>query len=122
MLTFFAVNDSRTGILANGELAFGGYFGIAKESKGYILIVVGSFGVGKDFGYLFVVSTTKQERNIAESLIYHTGKTFGFDFQNGFAFKFTHRYVVLGQQVVFRIVLSKLEHGRILKFRSLCHN
>ena len=122
LLALFSVDDGGPRVLAERQLAFGRHFGIAQEGERYVFVVVRSLGVGKDFGHLLVVRTAKEKRHVAESGVGHSGQSFGGHFQDGFALELADRHVVLGQQVILSLVLTQLEHGRVLKFRCLCHS
>ena len=122
LLSFFAMNDGRSRVLAEGKLAFGRDFGVAQEGERDILVVGRGFRVGKNLGHLLVVRAAQEERNVAEGCVSHCGEAFGCYFQDGLTLELADRDVVFGQQVILSLVFAQLEHGRILKFRCLCHN
>ena len=94
LLSFFAVHDSRARVLAEGQLALGGYLGVAQEGEGYVLVVVGSLGVGEDFSHLLVVGAAQEERHVAEGLANHLGNALGLDFENGVSLELAEAHVV----------------------------
>ena len=91
---FLSVNDCRTGILTERKYSFGGHFGIAEEGECYVFIVFAGFGIAQNLSNLFVVRTAKHKRYIAEGGVRHSGKTFLFDFQDGFPFELAYRYII----------------------------
>ena len=122
LLALLAVNDSRTRVLAEGELALGRHFRIAQEGQGHVLVVGRGFGVGQNLGHLLIVRAAQEEGNVAEGLVNHLGEALGFYFENRVAFKLAHTHVVLAEVIVLGGVCSVLEHRGILKLRCLCHS
>ena len=116
------MDDGRARILAERKLALGCDFSVAQERERHVLVVVRGFRVGEDFGHLLVVGAAQQKRDVAESGVGHSGEAFGRYFQDGLSLELAERDVVLGEQIVLCVVLAQLEHGRILKFRCLCHS
>ena len=122
LLALLAVNDSRTRILAEGQLALGSHFCIAQEGQGHVLVVGRGFGVGENLGHLLIVRAAQEEGDVAEGLVDHLGEALGFDLENRVSFKLAHTHVVLAEMIVLGGVCSVLEHGGILKFGCLCHS
>ena len=122
LLSLLAMDDSRTSVLAQRQLALHRSLGIAQEGESNILVVLARFGVVQDFSYLLVVSTAQHERHIAEACVGKLSESLGLYFQDWFAFKVAHAHVVLGKKVVLGFVFPKLEHGGILKLWSVSHN
>ena len=121
LLAFLAVDDGGAGVLAEGQAAFSGDFGVAQEGEGNVAVVVGGFGVGEDGGYLLVVGAAQQEGDVAKGLGDHAGDAFGFDFEDGVTFEFAHTDVVAREEIVLGVVFAELEHGGILECGCLCH-
>ena len=121
-LTLFAMDDGSAGILTERQNALGCSFGIAQELQSHILVVLRSLRVGENLCHLLVVRTTKHKFHIVERLLCQHCESLFFYFQNGFTFKLAGRHMVLGEQIVFSIILAQLEHRSILKFRSFCHD
>ena len=115
------MDDGGAGVLAEGQAAFGGDFGVAQEGEGNVAVVVGGFGVGEDGGYLLVVGAAQQEGDVAKGLGDHAGDAFGFDFEDGVTFEFAHTDVVAREEIVLGVVFAELEHGGILECGCLCH-
>ena len=115
LLAFLSVNDCRTGVLTERKYSFGGHFGIAEEGERYVFIVFAGFGIAQNLSYLFVVRTAKHKRYIAEGGVRHSGKTFLFDFQDGFPFELAYRYIIFREQIILGRVFAEREHGLILK-------
>ena len=90
LLTLFTVDDSRTGILTQRQFTLGSHFGITQESQCHIFVVFTSLRIVQNLGNLLVMTTTQEERNIAESRICHSRQTFFFNFQNRMTFEFAH--------------------------------
>ena len=97
LLSLFAVDDGRAGVLADGELTFGRHLRVAQEGERHILVVVGGFGIGENFGHLLVVLAAEEEGYIAEGLIDHSGDAFALHLEDGLAFKLAHADVVFGE-------------------------
>ena len=114
------MDDSRTGILTQRQFTLGSHLSVTQESECHILIVITGLRVIQYLSHLLVVRSAQQERYIAESRISHSGQTLLFNLQDGFTFKFAHRHVVLGQQIVLSFVLTMLKHGLIVE-RRICH-
>ena len=117
LLSFLAVDDSGTGVLAQRQLAFGCYFGITQEGQRHVFVVSGSLGVAQDFCDLFVMLATQQEAHILKCALRHHREAFFRHLQHRFAFKLANRHIVFGQQIVLSFVLTELEHRFIMK----CH-
>ena len=115
------MDDGGAGVLAEGQTAFGGDFGVAQEGEGNVAVVVGGFGIGEDGGHLFVVLAAEEEGDVAEGLGDHAGDAFGFDFEDGMSFKFARAHVVAREEIVLGFVFAELEHGGVLEFGGLCH-
>ena len=122
LLAFLAVDDGRAGVLAEGQHALAGHLGVAKERQGHVLVIVAGFGVVQNLGHLLVVRTAQHERHVAEGRVCHRRQTFGSHLQDGVSLKLADRHIILGQQIVFSIILARLEHRCILEFRCICHN
>jgi len=61
LLSFFTVNNSSTGILAEWKYTFRCHFCITQESQCHVLVILAGFRIVQDFCYLFVVRTTKHK-------------------------------------------------------------
>ena len=61
LLSFFTVNNSSTGILAEWKYTFRCHFCITQESQCHVLVILAGFRIAQDFCYLFVVRTTKHK-------------------------------------------------------------
>ena len=72
LLALLTMDDGRTRVLAQGELALGRHFGIAQEGERYILVVVAGLGVAENLRHLLVVGTAEEERHVAESGVGHS--------------------------------------------------
>ena len=116
------MNDGGAGVLADGEFSFCGGLSVSQEGECDIFVVVGGFRVGEDGRHLFVVGAAEQEVHVTECLIGHHGECFGLHFEDGMSFKFAHTHVVLREEIVFRFIFARLEHGGILKFGIVCHD
>ena len=66
------MDDGRTRVLTQGELALGRHLGIAQEGERYILVVVAGLGVAQDLRHLLVVGTAEEERHVAEGGVGHS--------------------------------------------------
>ena len=119
LLSFLAVDDGGTGILAQRQLTFASHFGIAQEGERYVFIVRGSFGVAKDLRYLLVMRTTQHETHVVESLLRHQRQRLRSHFQNLVSFKLADRHIVLGQQIILCFIFTELKHRCILKFSHI---
>ena len=61
LLAFFADDGGGARVLAEGQLKFGGDFGIAQHGNGDAAVVVGGFRIAQNFGDLLVVLGPQQE-------------------------------------------------------------
>ena len=121
VLALFTVDDGRARVLAEGEHALGGRFGVAQEREGDVLVVVARFGVVKDLRDLFVVRTAEHEVHVGEGAVDELGEAFGFNLEDGMSFEFGNRDVVLRNEDVFGFILSVLEHRSVLEGGILSH-
>ena len=97
------------------RIGLGAQFGIAEEGECYVFIVFAGFGIAQNLSYLLVVRTAKHKRYIAEGGVRQSGKTFLFDFQDGFPFELAYRYIIFREQIILGRVFAEQEHGLILK-------
>ena len=121
VLTLFAVDDGRTGVLAQRQDALGGGLGVAQERQSDILVVFAGFRILKNLGNLFVVCATQQEVGVVEALLGKHRQCFRLHLDDLMALEFTFGHIVFGEQVVLRLVFAELEHRRVLEFRVLSH-
>ena len=119
LLALLAMDDSRAGILAERQLAFGGHLSVAEERQSHVLVVGAGLGVTQDLGNLLVVRAAEHEAHVVERLLRHQRQCFGLNLEDGFTLKLADRHIVLGQQIVFRLVLAELEHRCILEFHII---
>ena len=68
------------------------------------------------------MSTAEHKLAIVECLLSKQGKCLTTHLKNLIAFKFTHTDAFFRKESVLCVVLSKLEHGRILKLWFVCHD
>ena len=85
MLSLLAVDDGRTGVLAERKDTLHGSLGVAQELQGDVLVVVGSLGIVKYLCYLLVVGAAKHELAVMERLLGDKCQGLGRDFQDGLA-------------------------------------
>ncbi len=122
LLALFAVDDSRTRVLAERKNALGSCLSIAQELKSHILVVLRSLRVAQNLSHLQVMLTAQHELHVVESLLSQQRQSLWRDLHDFLSFEFADRDTLLRQQSVFRLVLSHLKHRSILKFWCLCHN
>ena len=119
LLSFLAVDDCRSCILAQRQLTLASHFGIAQEGQCYIFVVGRSLGVAQNLRHLLVVRATQHETHVMKSLLRHQRQRLRGHFQNLMSFKLTDRNIVFGQQIILRFILTKLKHRCILKFSHI---
>ena len=124
MLSFLAMDDSRSGILTQRQLAFASHFGVTQESERYIFVVRRSLRVTQDFCHLLIVRAAKHKTHVMESLLRHEGQRLRLNQQNlcllirTLKADFRKPHMVFGQQIILSLVFSELKHRCIFK---LCH-
>ena len=96
LLTFLAVDDSRTSILTQRQLTFACHLCIAQECERYVFIIRARLWVTQDFSHLLVMTTTQHKTNIMECLLCHKGQSFWLYFEHLMSFKLTNGNIVLG--------------------------
>ncbi len=115
MLALFAVNNCRAGVLTEGKLAFGRYFGVAEHGEGYIFVVGRCFGVAENLGDHFVVFAAKHECVVVSGLTGKNRERFGVNDQHFVAVPVFNFYVVGSQVIVFRRVGAERKHFLIFE-------
>ena len=119
LLSFLAMNDGGSGVLAERQLSFACHFGVAQEGECYVLVVRGSLRVAQYLSHLFVVRAAQHETHVVEGLLRHERQRLGLYFQYLVSFKLADRHMVFCQQIILGFVFPQLEHGGILK---ICHS
>ncbi len=118
MLSLFAVDDGRTGVLAEGEHSLDRRFRVAQELEGDVFVVVAGFGVGQDGGHLLVVGAAEHELAVVEGLLGDQRERLGGDFQDGLLAETGCFYEFFrpGDLVILSRVGTELEHGCVFEF------
>ena len=99
-------------------MSFGCHLGVPQERQCNVLVVSTGFRITQDLGDLLVVAATQHEAHVVESLLSHQRQSFRLNLKHGFAFKLAHANIILGEQIVFRLVLAELEHRCVLEFHK----
>ncbi len=81
------MDDSRTGILTEGQDATGSHLSIAQELQGHIFIVLRSLRILQDLGHLQVMLAAQHELHIVESLLGQQGQCLWGHLDNFFSLK-----------------------------------
>ena len=121
-LSLFAMDDGSASVLAEREGTLGGDFGIAKEVESDVAVVVRGFGVGENGRYLSVVGGTEEERNIMKSRFGKKGEGFGSDLEYLVSFEVRDGDKLVGDETVFGVVGSELEHGCVVEWFHIENN
>ena len=121
LLSLFAVDDSRTGILTERKYTLSSNFCVTQESQRYIFIVITCFRITQDLSHLLVVRAAKHKGNITESGISHCRKTFFRYFQNRGSFELGNRNIIFCKQIILCCIRAQWERSLILE-RSCCHS
>ena len=66
LLAFLAMDDGRTGVLAEGKDALYGSLRIAQELQGHIFVIVAGLGVLEDGRHLLIVGAAKHKLAVVE--------------------------------------------------------
>ena len=82
LLSFLAMNDGRTSILAEGQHALNCSLSIAQELQSHILVVLAGLRVSEDSCHLLVVGTAQHKLTVVEGLLSQKGQCLLAYFQN----------------------------------------
>ena len=121
LLPLFAVNDRRSRVLTERELALAGDFRVAQERERDVLVVLARVGIAEDLRDLLVVRTAQHERDVAERRVRHRGEAFLGDLEDGNAFELAHGDVIFREQIIFGLVFAERERVLIFEGRDICH-
>ena len=115
VLAFLADADGRAGVLAEGELTFCSYFGVAEHREGDEFVVLACFGVVKDLGHHFVVLAAQHECVVVSGLTGEHGESFGINHEDVVAAPVFDFHIVGCEMIVFRVVFRHGEHFLIVE-------
>ena len=109
LLSLFAMDDSRSGILTERKYTFSSNFCITQESQRHIFIVITCFRIAQDLSHLLVVRAAKHKGYITESGIGHCRKTFFRYFQNRSSFELGNRNIIFCKQIILCCIRAQWE-------------
>ena len=111
--------DSRAGILAGRQFAFGRNDLVQQHRVGHELVVVGGFGVLEDVAQLFEVRGAQVERHVGISLFRKQFEALGVDLEDFASVALDDLHVLLRQKTVLGFVFP---HGERLLINKVCHS
>jgi len=120
VLALLCVNDGCTGILAERELPFSGYFGVAEHGESHEFVVGGCLRVGKNLGEHLVVFAAQHECVVVGGLTGEYGQSFRVYDKEFMTAPVFGMDVFGGQMIVFRGVRTERKHFLVVK-RFCCH-
>ncbi len=119
-LAFFAVDNSRAGVLAEGKLALGCHLGVAEHREGDKFVVFACFGVGEDFSHHGVVLAAEHESVVVCALACKHCEGLGVDNEEFVSAPVLNFHVVGSEVIIFCGVFANGEH-RLVFERFCCH-
>ena len=119
VLALMADADSRAGILAGRQFAFGRNDLVQQHRVGHELVVVGGFGVLEDVAQLFEVRGAQVKRHVGISLFRKQFEALGVDLEDFASVALDDLHVLLRQKTVLGFVFP---HGERLLINKVCHS
>ena len=120
-LPLFAVHDGGAGILAEGELALSGDFGVAQHCERHELIVIRCLGVVQNLSNHLVMLAAEHEGIVVRGLAGKHGERLRINNEEFMATPVFHLHIVGSKAVILSGIGAERKH-RLIMERFSCHS